>query len=76
MTETKVLLLGATDHEKFDFYRKLKQAADISFVNKAAGFTEDDIVAMIGPFAAIMIISRQAITARVIFRVLLGFNDL
>lgn len=57
MTEPKVLLLGATDHEKFDFYRKLKQAAGLSFVKKAAGFTEDDIVAMIRTFAAVMIIS-------------------
>lgn len=45
-------------------------------VDKAVGVTEDDIVAMIGPFAAVMIISRQSITARVIFLALLGFNKL
>ena len=66
MTRPRVLLLEAKDEERFDFFRQLSKVAELSFENKEGGYTEDDLVEMIGPYDAIMITSQHAITSRVI----------
>lgn len=66
MTRPRVLLLEAKDEERFDFFRQLNEVAELSFENKEGGYTEDDLVKMIGPYDAIMITSQHAITSRVI----------
>jgi D-3-phosphoglycerate dehydrogenase len=66
MTRPRVLLLEAKDEERFDFFRQLSKVAELSFENKEGGYTEDDLVEMIGPYDAVMITSQHAITSRVI----------
>ena len=66
MTRHRVLLLEAKDEERFDFFRQLSKVAELSFENKKGGYTEDDLVEMIGPYDAVMITSQHAITSRVI----------
>ncbi len=66
MTRPRVLLLEAKDDERFDFFRQLSEVAELSFENKEGGYTEDDLVKMIGPYDAVMITSQHAITSRVI----------
>ena len=66
MTRPRVLLLEAKDEERFDFFRQLNEVAELSFENKEGGYTEDDLVKMIGPYDAVMITSQHAITSRVI----------
>ncbi len=66
MTRPRVLLLEAKDEERFDFFRQLNEVAELSFENKEGGYTEDDLVEMIGPYDAVMITSQHAITSRVI----------
>ena len=65
-TRPRVLLLEAKDEERFDFFRQLEKIAELSFENKEGGYTEDDLVEMIGPYDAVMITSQHAITSRVI----------
>lgn len=48
MTRHRVLLLEARDEERFDFFRQLSEVAELSFENKKGGYTEDDLVEMIG----------------------------
>jgi len=60
------LLLEAKDEERFEFFRELSEVAELSFENKEGGYTEDDLVQMIGQYDAIMITSQHAITSRVI----------
>jgi len=66
MTRPRVLLLEAKDEERFDFFRELSEVAELSFENKEGGYTEDDLVQMIGQYDAVMITSQHAITSRVI----------
>lgn len=66
MTRPRVLLLEAKDEERFDFFRQLNEVAELSFENKEGGYTEDDLVKMIGPYDAVMITSQHAVTSRVI----------
>lgn len=66
MTRPRVLLLEAKDEERFDFFRQLSKVAELSFDNKEGGYTEYDLVEIIGPYDAIMITSQHAITSRVI----------
>jgi len=66
MTRPRVLLLEAKDDERFDFFRQLSKVAELAFENKEGGYTEDDLVEMIGPYDAVMITSQHAITSRVI----------
>ena len=60
------MLLEAKDEERFEFFRELSEVAELSFENKEGGYTEDDLVQMIGQYDAIMITSQHAITSRVI----------
>lgn len=64
MEKPKVLLLEAED--RFAFFQELKEIADLSFENKKRGYTEEDLVQIIGPYHAVMITSQHAITSRVI----------
>ena len=64
MEKPKVLLLEAED--RFAFFQELKEIADLSFENKKGGYTEEDLVQIIGPYHAVMITSQHAITSRVI----------
>jgi len=66
MTRHRVLLLEAKDEERFDFFRQLSKVAELTFENKEGGYTEEDLVEMIGPYDAVMITSQHAITSRVI----------
>jgi len=61
----RVLLLEAKDEERFDFFGQLGKIAELSFENKEGGYTEDDLVKMVGPYDAVMITSQHAITSRV-----------
>jgi len=60
------LLLEAKDEERFDFFRQLSKVAELTFENKEGGYTEEDLVEIIGPYDAVMITSQHAITSRVI----------
>ena len=64
MEKPKVLLLEAED--RFAFFQELKEIADLSFENKKGGYTEEDLVQIIGPYHAVVITSQHAITSRVI----------
>ncbi|MCK4598718.1 hydroxyacid dehydrogenase [Candidatus Bipolaricaulota bacterium] len=64
MEKPKVLLLEAED--RFAFFQELKEIADLSFKNKKGGYTEEDLLQIIGPYHAVMITSQHAITSRVI----------
>jgi len=66
MKRPRVLLLEAKDEEQFDFFRQLSKVAELAFENKEGGYTEEDLVEMIGPYDAVMITSQHAITSRVI----------
>jgi D-3-phosphoglycerate dehydrogenase len=66
MTKPKVLLLEAKNEERFDFFQQLSEVAELTFENKEIGYTENDLVDMIGPYDAVMITSQHAITSRVI----------
>lgn len=66
MTRHRVLLLEAKDEERFDFFRQLSKVAELTFENKEGGYTEEDLVEIIGPYDAVMITSQHAITSRVI----------
>ena len=60
------MLLEAKDEERFDFFRQLSKVAELTFENKEGGYTEEDLVEIIGPYDAVMITSQHAITSRVI----------
>ena len=60
------MLLEAKDEERFDFFRQLSKVAELTFEKKEGGYTEEDLVKMIGPYDAVMITSQHAITSRVI----------
>jgi D-3-phosphoglycerate dehydrogenase len=66
MKRPRVLLLEAKDEEQFDFFRQLSKVAELAFENKEGGYTEEDLVEMIGPYDAVMITSQHAITSSVI----------
>jgi len=66
MGKAKVLLLDTKDEGQFTFFQELKEIADLSFENKKGGYTEDDLVQMIGPYDAVMITSQHLITSRVL----------
>lgn len=62
----KALLLEARDEPQFDFFHDLKSIADLTFEQRAGGYTEDDLEEMIKPYAAVMITSQHSMTKRVI----------
>ncbi len=62
----KVLLLEARDEPQFDFFQDLKTVADLTFEQRAGGYSEDDLTELIGPYAAVMITSQHTMTKRVI----------
>jgi len=62
----KVLLLEARDEPQFDFFNDLKAVADLTFEQRAGGYSEIDLEALIEPYAAVMITSQHAMTKRVI----------